>query len=485
MARARRYRWWLYGVLIAGACVSLPLGLLSPQPPVPAPLAAQSSVTQSPLQMRTIVAYSLQRQLHEQQRTPVHCDPQPVRPNLTSHDVWQTLGADIHLYSAYYDHRLTPFNFVRIIGMERGSTRPVLFCQVWYDGHLLVIEALRTDIWVSHWDKRASEDVYNSVLLSCPIPPEFSGSVNIPQSVSVVLHPCEKSDVFLHINFHKARRRNFALCVKGMNFLDQDISVRLVEWIELNKLLGAEHFFIYVYSVHPNIQRVLNYYYGQGSVTTIPITLPGQQPNEPRFRSRFLKQNLWQKRRNELVPYNDCLYRNIDSYQFVLPLDVDEVIVPVKNLSWKAMFDELLKEDPEVFEKYSSFSVRNAYFFDSFPTSTEPHIPEFLHTMVHTTRSANFSPSGDSVKSFVITASALTVFNHYVLHPLSPTISRNLVLDTGLAQMNHYKTECSPVTVADCRTKYLRYRKRDTLLLKFGQRLAASVFPVLKQLQFL
>ncbi|XP_067005615.2 uncharacterized protein [Anabrus simplex] len=485
MARARRSRWWLYGLLIAGACVSLPLGLLGPQNSVPVSLATHSSGTQSPLQMRTIVAYSLQRQLHEQQRTPVHCEPQPARPNLHSHHMWQTLGPDVHLYSAYYDHRLSPFNFIRIISMLRGSARPTLFCQVWYDGHVLIVEALRTEIWVSNWDKHAGEDVYYTVLLSCPLPTTFSESAGTPQGVSVVLHPCEHSEVFLKINVRSASRRNFAVCVKGMDFLDQDISLRLVEWIELNRLLGADHFFIYVYSVHSNVQTVLNYYHKKGQVTVVPITLPGRQPNEPHIRSRYLKKHLWQKRRNELVPYNDCLYRNIEMYKFVLPLDIDEVIVPVKNLSWRDMFDELLAEDPEILDKFSSFSVRNAYFFDSFPTSTEQGIPEFLHTMVHTTRSASFSPPGDSVKSFVVTSGALTVFNHYVLHPLSPTSSRNLVLDTGLAQMNHYKTECSLVTVADCRTKYLRYRKRDTLLLKFSQQLAARVTPVLRHLQLI
>ncbi|XP_067005571.2 uncharacterized protein [Anabrus simplex] len=482
MARARRSRWWLYGLLTVCAFVSLPLGLLGPQPPA---IALAPPSTQSPLQLRTIIAYSLQRQLHEQQRSPVHCQPHPARPNLTSHFNWQTVGVGVHLFSAYYDRRLSNFHFVRIVAMLRGRARPTLFCQLWYDSHVLVLETVRTEIWLPHWDQHPGENVYNPILLSCPIPTNFSENSDVPLGVSITLKPCENAEVFLRIKPASTSRRNFAVCVKGLNFVDQDISVRLVEWIELNMLFGADRFFIYVYSVHPNIQRVLDYYTEKNLVTTIPITLPGRQPNEPFRRSQFLKRNLWQKRRNELIPYNDCLYRNIDTYKFVLPLDVDEVIVPVKVSSWKSIFDELLSEDPKVFERYSSFSVRNAYFFDSFPTSTAMSVPKFLHTMLHTTRSANYSPPEDSVKSFVVTRSALTVFNHYTLHPLSPTTARNLVLDTRLVQMNHYKSECSSVTVPECRTKYLRYPKRDDLLLRFAQELAGRVTPVLKKLELI
>jgi hypothetical protein len=270
--------------------------------------------------------------------------------------------------------------------------------------------------------------------------------------------------------------------VKGLDFAIRDISVKIAEWLELNLILGADKFFVYVYSVHPNLKRVLEYYSSKGVLEVIPLSLPGKQPNRPKQRSRYLKTNVWQKRRDEVVPYNDCYYRNLYSHRFVLPVDVDEVIVPVRTSTWKAMFQELFAEDPHLLDKYSSFSVRNAYFFDGFPETDLRDIPKYHHILRHTIRSANFSPELESVKSFVSTDGALTVFNHYTLRILRPSMARNLVLDISVAQMNHYRATCSSDTVPNCHDNFLKYKKRDTLVLRYANQLARRLESVLKTL---
>lgn len=69
--------------------------------------------------------------------------------------------------------------------------------------------------------------------------------------------------------------------------------------------------------------------------------------------------DVWEKRRNELISYNDCLYRNVDS-SFVLPIDIDEIIVPRKRFhqTWQQVLNQLKST-----QDYGSISVRNAYFF--------------------------------------------------------------------------------------------------------------------------
>lgn len=56
------------------------------------------------------------------------------------------------------------------------------------------------------------------------------------------------------------------MCVKGLDFLHEDLSVRLVEWIELLNLLGADKVFFYELQVHPNISKVLRHYENEGKV---------------------------------------------------------------------------------------------------------------------------------------------------------------------------------------------------------------------------
>ena len=41
-----------------------------------------------------------------------------------------------------------------------------------------------------------------------------------------------------------------------MSFVNQDFSLRLIEWIELLKYQGFDKAIIYVHTVHKNIQKV-------------------------------------------------------------------------------------------------------------------------------------------------------------------------------------------------------------------------------------
>lgn len=113
--------------------------------------------------------------------------------------------------------------------------------------------------------------------------------------------------------------------------------------------------------------------------------MPGDLPNQPFFRHQYIKRNLSQKRRNELISYNDCYYRfnlnyyfiiyyifkiffrHIYNYNYVLIIDIDEVVVPLKTLLWSTMltnfFNEIKLKTTEY--EFSSISVQNVFkFFD-------------------------------------------------------------------------------------------------------------------------
>ena len=52
------------------------------------------------------------------------------------------------------------------------------------------------------------------------------------------------------------RKEEFAVCSKGLDFPVEDISMKLVEWIEISRALGAAKIFLYQLDVHPNIAKV-------------------------------------------------------------------------------------------------------------------------------------------------------------------------------------------------------------------------------------
>lgn len=84
------------------------------------------------------------------------------------------------------------------------------------------------------------------------------------------------------------KKLRFGVCVKGLDFLHNDQSYRLIEWIELLLLLGVQKIFFYEFSVHPNVKNVLDYYKKLGKVDVTPLTLPGTLPNEPGLTHLFL-----------------------------------------------------------------------------------------------------------------------------------------------------------------------------------------------------
>src|SRR5699024_4051091 len=58
----------------------------------------------------------------------------------------------------------------------------------------------------------------------------------------------------------QSTRRSIGVCVKAFRFATFDLSTRLVEWLELIRLLGADNVYFHVYSVNDNMRKVLEHY---------------------------------------------------------------------------------------------------------------------------------------------------------------------------------------------------------------------------------
>ena len=234
---------------------------------------------------------------------------------------WQegeTTDGTFYLYAAYLDvrkeNRLGAT--VRILGMiDRLEPTVETHCQFWFplsnEPQLSKVLEYKY-IWNSKWGNQ-KQGILQPYLLACRLPKDHTDLV--PVSVSIVEKPCEKASNNLRVIYNArdegGKKKKFGVCVKGLDFPDDDLSVRLIEWIELLNTLGAEKIFLYNLEVHPNVTKVLDHYSAQGKVDVTPISLPGKQPNLPGLQHLYLKGKRTHKRQNELIPYNDCLYRNM------------------------------------------------------------------------------------------------------------------------------------------------------------------------------
>ncbi|XP_063368866.1 uncharacterized protein LOC134657226 [Cydia amplana] len=420
------------------------------------------------------------------------CAPFPSVFDLEFHNTyWQTLRSSqgvFHLYGAYLDarnaSRIGPA--VRLLAVH-DRIKPTLptHCQLWFEERPdpVVVRVLEYKyVWNSKWGNYR-DGVLQPYLLACVLPADVRALR--PAAVSLVEKPCDRATNCLRVHFDEPpdrAQKEFAVCVKGLDFQHEDLSVRLVEWIELVRLLGADKVFFYELQVHPNISKVLAYYRARGIVESTPITLPGGQPNLPGLQHMYLKKKTTHKRQMELVPYNDCLYRHMYQYRWLALLDIDEVIVPLQDPDWSSLLKRVMPLAAPAAGKppRSSFHASNVYYLDQLQHGWEPGAPRYMHMLQHVYRTRNFTKPGQYVKAFHETGRVLALHNHFPLACLGGACS-SYALDTKQARLQHYRADCVTALSKSCQE--LRAEPvRDAALWRWADRLVPRVTQVLTEL---
>ena len=131
----------------------------------------------------------------------------------------------------------------------------------------------------------------------------------------------------------------------------------------------------------------------QTFASQVDLSLPGHSPNTPFIRHNYITRNRQQKRRSELIPYNDCFYRFSQSHDFVLIVDSDEFVVPLKHQNWP----EMLASIPNSMKNSSSLAIRNVFKFETF----ENNGTSKLNILKINMRAKSIQDKGQSEKSFI------------------------------------------------------------------------------------
>ncbi|KAG7303169.1 hypothetical protein JYU34_011629 [Plutella xylostella] len=473
----------------------------SPAPPPPAPDALSDAELRADAARRlpSLPLDYLQRAagLKNKFYKTRNCAPLPSLYDLQFHDTyWQTMRADndtaFHLFGAYLDDRNTSRigPAVRLLAVH-DRLRPALktHCQIWFEEQAapVIVRVLEYKyIWNSKWGNYR-DGLWQPYLLACVLP---AGVRHLrPAAVSLVREACDAASNLLRVQGGAAPGppEDLAVCVKGLDFLHEDLSLRLVEWLELVLLLGARAVHMYQLQAHANVQRVLAHYQARGLLTLTPLTLPGGMPNLPALQHIYLKKKTNNKRQMELIPYNDCLYRHQGRYRWLALLDVDEVIVPAEDADWPALLRRALPLAAPAPGKppRSAYYASNLYYLDSLQQEQgggpEPGVPAHLHMLSHVWRTRNFTRPGQYVKAFHDTQRVLTLHNHFPLACLGGACS-NYPLPTALARLQHYRADCVRSLSASCAA--LRDQPvRDTTLWRWRDALAGRVDAALRALR--
>lgn len=174
-----------------------------------------------------------------------------------------------------------------------------------------------------------------------------------PSYVSVVTKSCSASTNLLPVKLTTpvgGYRRRFTVCLMPLN-LNYSRAYEMVEWIELNRLIGADRFTIYNYSSAPNIARVMEHYSKLDIVEVVPWNIPVKVDTWPVQTTPEIHYF------GQLATLQDCLFRNMQESEFVVNIDVDEFIVPRGDniTTWSQLVDTFPKS-------HGAFLFRNTFF---------------------------------------------------------------------------------------------------------------------------
>ncbi|XP_033755228.1 beta-1,4-galactosyltransferase galt-1-like isoform X2 [Pecten maximus] len=282
--------------------------------------------------------------------------PQEIHPLLKKYHGFMrvdniTVEAQTFAFSAYI-YNLGKQNVVRVIvlAMRQNSLDPTI-CQLYGTGNKKLPQSLSTTEGNVFYQDVSRQDIrehhnkkYAAAYFTCNVPYNIK-----PAGVSLTTQRCENPSNFLPIQYPEKQKWQFTVCVTPLNFRYSK-AYELVEMIEMNRILGADHFVFYNYSTHVNVDKVLQYYIKMGLVEVVQWHLPMRVDVWPKVKGHTTEIHYF----GQLGALNDCLYRNRYKSQYLVYQDLDEFIFPYKHKNWSEMIGSLAQR--------SVYMFRNTFF---------------------------------------------------------------------------------------------------------------------------
>lgn len=159
------------------------------------------------------------------------------------------------------------------------------------------------------------------------------------------------------LNIHHFPARNqssnvqLAVCVKPFHYR-YNRALWLIEFIEMYRLQGAQHFIFYNHTLGPEVEKAISYYIKLGIVSLQRWNLPLQSKKDIRTEALF-------------TAINDCNLRAVNRFDLLAMVDVDEFIMPGQTQNLTALLQ------PHLSKKFGSFNFRNVFHYLYWENNTD------------------------------------------------------------------------------------------------------------------
>ncbi|OCT67013.1 hypothetical protein XELAEV_18038295mg [Xenopus laevis] len=137
---------------------------------------------------------------------------------------------------------------------------------------------------------------------------------------------------------------NFTVCISTM-FGNYSNVLQFIQSMEMYKILGAQKVTIYKNSCSSLMETVLQYYDVEGIVDVVEWPIDSYLNVSNKWHYSMDPKDIGYY--GQVAALNDCLYRNMYSSKFVVLIDPDEIILPVKYKDWRTMMEALEADHPQ------------------------------------------------------------------------------------------------------------------------------------------
>ncbi len=261
----------------------------------------------------------------------------PTLPKDSPTQYWRTIDnskdVQLKLFSAYYDSRFS--SEIYLLGFENHDAKHSYYCVFEYqEAEVKCSTEPATRLNVN--DDVDPYKEYHIVLWGFYYVCKLPNNKDVPTRATISLRPdCTlNSDTdWLPVRNRKPNdivsKAKFGVCLQGPVYDIQDPQI-IIEFVELQKALGAEVITMYVQSASSLVWKAIQQYADEGLVDIVNWNLT------------FVQDSGYVHYRGQSLLVNECVYRNMHTVEYLAMNDLDEAIVPQGNLhSWPDMLSEI------------------------------------------------------------------------------------------------------------------------------------------------
>ena len=231
-----------------------------------------------------------------------------------------------YIISGFLDNRDHRHKVIKAFVLLPFRTTKMLFCHIVCAGRVYLITGRLQ--FIQYYTPAHNNCVWQQYILHCPLSKSCDG---VSLDMSVTSSECVLPTNLLKVHTRKplqVPRKKIGVCLNTIFDLQSKDAGRLIQFVEITRMFGADVIYLYgVENVSSAIENILYYYVNNDVIQRHSWKIPEEISSVFYFA--------------QVLQNNDCIYRHMDEVEYLLFIDLDELLLPLQHNNWRHLVDTL------------------------------------------------------------------------------------------------------------------------------------------------